>query len=76
MPPSPERVIHNEITKLKATTLNGVALAFFISGGIAPLVGVGVTGFTLLQAIMGLVWFFMGLVLHSMAQNVLRGLLP
>ena len=75
-PPSPEKVAHNEITKLKANTVNAAAVACFIGGGIAPLVGVGVTGFTILQAILGFVWFFVGLVLHSIAQNVLKGLLP
>ena len=75
-PPSPEKTAHNEITKLKANTVNAAAIAFFIGGGIAPLVGVGVTGFTILQAVLGLVWFFVGLILHSLAQNVLKGLLP
>ena len=75
-PPSPEKTIHNEVTKLKANTVNAAAIAFFIGGGIAPLVGVGVTGFTILQTILGLVWFFVGLVLHSLAQNILKGLIP
>ncbi len=75
-PGTPERTIHNEITKLKANTVNAAAIAFFIGGGVGPLIGIGVTGFTLLQAVMVLVWFFVGLVLHSMAQTVLGGLLP
>ena len=75
-PGTPERTIHNEITKLKANTVNAAAIAFFIGGGVGPLIGIGVTGFTVLQAVMVLVWFFVGLVLHSMAQTVLGGLLP
>ena len=75
-PPSIEKTIHNEVTKLKANTVNAAAIAFFIGGGIAPLVGIGITGFTILQAVLGLVWFFVGLTLHSLAQSILKGLLP
>ena len=75
-PLDPERTIHNEITKLKANTVNAAAIAFFIGGGVGPLIGIGIQGFTLLQAVMAFVWFFVGLVLHSLAQTVLKGLLP
>ena len=75
-PGTPDKTIHNEITKLKANTVNAAAIAFFIGGGIAPLVGAGTNGFSLLQAGLGLVWVFVGLVLHFTAQTILRDLLP
>jgi hypothetical protein len=77
-PPStaPDKTIHNEITKLKANTVNASAIAFFIGGGVAPLVSAGTHGFSLLQAGLGLVWVFVGLILHLAAQTILRDLLP
>jgi len=75
-PPEAAKTIHNEITKLKATTLNSVALAFFIGGGVAPLVGWASTGLTMVQGLLGLVWVSAGFVLHWIALSVLRGLVP
>lgn len=68
-------VVHNERTKLLATTLNNTAVAIIVTALIAPAVGFlyGTAnpaggGWWLL---IGLAWFVAGIVLHLAAQRVL-----
>jgi hypothetical protein len=50
IPDERRKLAHNEQTKLTATALNNVAVAFVIAGFVAPVVGVG-QGFRLRWAV-------------------------
>lgn len=68
-------LIHNEQTKLTATALNNIAVAFVIAGFVGPLVayGFGSTSLppTLATAVISLSWFLIGLILHLIARLIL-----
>lgn len=71
-------LIRNEQTKLTATFLNGIAIAVFAVGGLAPVFSslYGDQGVpTFLLAVSG-VCFFTALALHYGARLVLRSLEP
>jgi hypothetical protein len=64
--------IHNERTKLLATVVNNLAVAFAVAGFVAPaasgqLVGVG-------PFIVAVAWLGIGAGLHSLALAILGGL--
>jgi hypothetical protein len=72
-------LVHNEQTKLTATALNNVAVAFVIAGFVAPVVGFGQTlsaPDNAIPVLFSLVWLLTGLVLHLAARLVLRTLQP
>lgn len=71
-------LIHNEQTKLTATALNNVAVAFLIAGIVAPLVThaqqpVPPSGWAIL---LSLAWLLSGFILHVVARLTLRRLKP
>ena len=73
-------VIDNEQTKLTATALNNVAVAFIIAGFVGPAVAVGYgtmpfpnTGVTVLLSV---VWLLIGVILHLIGRLVLLRLTP
>jgi hypothetical protein len=72
--------IHNEQTKLTATALNNVAVAFIIAGFVGPLVAYGFGSTTLPPTVSTVVvsvsWLLIGLILHLLARLVLLGLVP
>lgn len=71
-------LIHNERTKLTAPYLNGVAIALFAVGAIAPVVSVlnGATGSGLGVALMAVVCIAVTAVLHFLARIFLGRLRP
>jgi hypothetical protein len=68
-------IIHNERTKLLATALNNVAVAAFVTGFIAPIVGFLYGSPTATATrwwwLIGIVWLLVGVGLHTTAQAVL-----
>jgi len=73
--------IHNEQTKLLATGLNTIAVAFVVIGGVTPLTAIsfGVAtapSLSLGTAGFALVWFGAGAGIHWVARRVLRSLRP
>lgn len=71
--------IENERTKLTATAINNLALAFAVAGFVAPPVGYsfGLTsappvGFTTI--LFSLIWLTVAIALHILARAVLRSL--
>jgi hypothetical protein len=70
-------LVYNEQTKLTATALNNVAVAFVVAGFVAPVVGfanglelrLGVASTTFTA-----VWLATGLILHVTARLILRRL--
>ena len=71
-------LVHNERTKLTATWLNGISIAMFAVGGLAPpLSGLyGNAGPTALVALISVVCFAAAGGLHFMARHVLKSLRP
>jgi hypothetical protein len=72
-------LIQNEQTKLTATALNNVAVAFVVAGFVAPVIGFARTlefrpGVE--SAIFSAVWLLTGSVLHVAARLILRRLQP
>jgi hypothetical protein len=72
-------LIQNEQTKLTATALNNVAVAFVVAGFVAPVIGFARTlefrpGVE--SAIFSAVWLLTGSVLHVAARRILRRLQP
>jgi hypothetical protein len=72
-------LIHNEQTKLTATALNNIAVAFIIAGFVAPVVGLGqrldAPG-DVLSIVLSVIWLGTGSILHLCARLVLRRLKP
>ena len=72
--------IHNKQTKLSATYLNGLAIALFAVGGIAPLFSYALgsmAGQTLLTvAVWAAICLVVSLILHLTARIVLRNIIP
>jgi len=71
-------LIKNERLKLTATYLNGIAIAVFAVGGLAPVfTGVyGPGGLTPLHLILSAICFLASLGIHLMARAFLKGLEP
>lgn len=70
--------IHNETTKLTATFINGVAVAIFAVGGVAPTMGLvsgqtPVGSWTAILVFAAICYIFSG-VLHIVARRTLRGM--
>ena len=73
--------VHNEQTKLLATAVGNVAVAFVVIGFVTPITAASfsVTGITPLRsdtAAFILVWLFAGAGLHLIARRILRGSKP
>jgi hypothetical protein len=72
-------LVHNEQVKLTATYLNGLAIAIFAVGGLAPVVGV-VSGTAQTTAggiaTVTTVCVFVSAGLHLAGRGILRGLRP
>ena len=73
-------LIHNERTKLAATALSNTAVATIVTAIVAPVVGF-LYGSPTASAntwwlVIGVSWFFLGLVLHMFAQMLLGRLRP
>jgi hypothetical protein len=73
-------LIHNEQTKLTATALNNIAVAFVIAGFVGPVVALGYGSDALpkggVAILVSLIWLFVGFILHSIAKLILRDLKP
>lgn len=71
-------LIKNERLKLTATYLNGVSIAVFAVGGLAPVFsGVyATTGLTTLHLVLSGVCFFASFGIHLGARAILKGLEP
>jgi hypothetical protein len=73
-------LIHNERTKLTATYLNGMAIAIFAVGGLAPafssLYAETARGRTSTLVALGLICFLGSVALHLIARRLLKGLKP
>ena len=73
---SPARI---EQTKLTATLLNNLALAFIVAGFVAPMIAFSQRGpsgpvFDVPTVLFSLAWLSVGLVLHLLARASLRRL--
>lgn len=73
--------IENERTKLTATAINNLALAFAVAGFVAPLVGYsfGLSSAPPASAgtiVVSFVWLTAAIVLHIAARRFLRNLRP
>jgi hypothetical protein len=73
-------LVHNEQTKLTATALNNVAVAFVIAGFVGPMVAVGYGSAAIardgIAILVSIIWLFVGFILHSIARLILRDLKP
>ena len=73
-------LVHNEQTKLTATALNNVAVAFVIAGFVGPMVAVGYGSAAMakdgIAILVSIIWIFVGFILHSIARLILRDLKP
>jgi hypothetical protein len=73
-------LVHNEQTKLTATALNNVAVAFVIAGFVGPMVAVGYGSAAMardgIAILVSIIWLFIGFILHSIARLILRDLKP
>jgi hypothetical protein len=76
----PVSIIHNEQTKLTATALNNVAVAFVIAGFVGPAVALGYGSEAVpkggVAILISVIWLFVGLILHLIAKLILRDLRP
>lgn len=73
------KTIHNEQPKITATALNNVAVAFFVTGVLTPLVTFIQNPMTLtspVAALIGTGWLLTALIVHLLARLVLTGLEP
>jgi hypothetical protein len=72
------KLVNNERLKLLATFMNGIAIAVFAVGGLAPLFSglYGPSGVTRLLVLMSGVCFSGAFALHYGASTILRGLRP
>jgi hypothetical protein len=73
-------LVHNEQTKLTATALNNVAVAFVIAGFVGPMVAVGYGSAAMardgIAILVSIIWLFIEFILHSIARLILRDLKP
>ena len=73
-------LVHNEQTKLTATALNNVAVAFVIAGFVGPMVAVGYGSAAIardgIAILVSIIWLFVGFILHSIARLILSDLKP
>ncbi|GEO13497.1 hypothetical protein [Microvirga aerophila] len=73
-------LVHNEQTKLTATALNNIAVAFVIAGFVGPVVALGYGSDALprggIAIAVSFIWLFVGFILHSIAKLILRDLEP
>jgi hypothetical protein len=73
-------LIHNEQTKLTATALNNVAVAFVIAGFVGPMVAVGYGSEAMardsIAILVSIIWLFVGFILHPTGKLILRDLKP
>ncbi|WP_342150526.1 amino acid transporter [Methylorubrum sp. SB2] len=81
-PPDARRaLIRNERAKLSATYVNGLAIATFAVGGLAPLIALlsagtpASAGAGLIYGLAGFCWIISG-ALHLLARGILRELTP
>lgn len=75
LPSDRAKLIHNEQTKLTATMLNGVALAFVVGGGITTITGLGSLSTPENQLLRVVIWISTGAILHFVGRVFLRNLL-
>lgn len=70
-------LIHNEQAKLSATYLNGLAIAMFAVGGLAPSIGMAAGSVPVKATVGALMGYCLiaSLCLHWMARRILRRLL-
>jgi hypothetical protein len=72
-------LVYNERIKLPATALNNTAVAVLVTAVIGPIVGL-LNGFGAVTntgwSFLGVLWFLVGIGLHSVAQMVLGSLRP
>lgn len=73
-----DKAVHNEQVKLLATFLNGVGLAVFAVGGLAPIFASSMRfdGNSFVKVGVSFLCFAMGIGLHVVASRVLRRLKP
>ena len=69
-------LIHNEQTKLTATALNKIGVALVITGFVAPAVAPRAGPTDEIALLAGLIWLFVGFILHSIAKLILSGPRP
>ena len=73
-------LVNNEQTKLTATALNNVAVAFVIAGFVGPMVAVGYGSAAMardgIAILVSIIWLFVGFIRHSIARLILRDLKP
>jgi hypothetical protein len=73
-------LVHNEQTKLTATALNNIAVAFVIAVFVGPVVALGYGSDALprgeIAVAVSFIWLFVGFILHSIAKLILRDLEP
>lgn len=75
----PSKLVHNERLKLRATALNGLAVASIVAGFITPLAALSfglsapIYGVSF-AAIAAIAWLAGGIALHSAATWLLKGL--
>ena len=77
LPPSSndrEKLVHNEQTKLSATLVNGLALAFLIAGIVTTATGLGSLPNSSDQAIRAVVCIVFGIALHWVGRSILGSL--
>ena len=67
-------LVHNERTKLSATLLNGVALAFVVGGGVATFTSLGGLPDQNDPLLRALVWIVTGAIVHAIARRSLGSL--
>lgn len=72
---------HNEQTKLLATGINNIAVAFIVIGVVTPITAVSfgiavAPAPSLATAFFAAIWFCAGVALHSIGRRVLRSLKP
>jgi ABC-type multidrug transport system permease subunit len=73
--------VHNEQTKLLATALNNIAVAFVVIGFVTPITAMsfGVASAPSLRpttAFFAAIWLSTGIGIHSIGRRVLRSIKP
>ncbi len=68
------KIIRTERTKLTASSLNTIGLAFAITGGVVPMIGLVIPDFVTpspIRLVISLWWVVLGFVLHIAARAIL-----